>query len=163
MKQNTQYTIKSFKTGIHDSSEIAKLHLAIRRWQEKIGQITFSNILESQIDLNKLEEYYIAPGGNFFVAENIDGAIIGFVALHNDGNGKGTIKRLAVLPDYHRRGIARALVSETVNWAKQNGFLKISLHTNIGEKARPIYEQFGFKVVGFVDEHEDWTMEANLR
>ena len=163
MNNKIQYSVKSFKTGVHDSSEIAKLHLASRRWQEKIGQNTFSNILESQKDLNGLEEYYITPGGNFFVAENTKGEVIGFIALRNDGDGKGTIKRLAVLPDYHRRGIARALVGELVDWAKQNGFSKLSLHTNIGEKARPIYEQFGFKVVGFVDEHEDWAMEANLK
>lgn len=163
MDSEIVFEIEPFQPGKDTPADIALIHLSVRNWQEKVGQNTFSNILESQADLNKIERYYIDPGGNFFVARNPQKKILGFIGLRNDGNGKGVIKRLSVRPDYQRQGIGKALVGNALDWARQNGFTKISLHTNIGEKARSIYEKFGFKVVGFVEEHEDWTMELNLK
>ncbi len=142
--------------------DIANIHLGIRMWQEQVGQNQFSNLYESQADLRNLEDYYIANGGNFFVARAADGAIAGFVGMRNDGQGEGSIKRLAVLPEYQSRGIGQSLVGEAVEWAQAQSFKQLTLHTNAGENARPIYEKFGFEVVGFLPDkgkYGDWVMK----
>lgn len=143
-------------------ADIASTHLSIREWQVGTGQNTFSNILDSQPDLNGLENYYISPGGNFFVATD-KSRLLGFIGLRNDGEGQGVIKRLAVIPDEQRRGIGKTLAGSIIDWAREAGFSKLTLHTNIGEKARALYEQFGFEIKGWVPEHEDWYMELELK
>jgi RimJ/RimL family protein N-acetyltransferase len=145
--------------------DIANIHLGIRLWQERVGQNSFSNLYESQTDLNDLENYYISNGGNFFVAHTPNVAVAGFVGLRNDGEGQGSIKRLAVLPEHQSQGIGQSLVGEAVEWAQTQDFKKLMLHTNVGENARPIYEKFGFEVVGFLPEkgkYGDWVMERTF-
>lgn len=160
------YTIEPFNEGHDIPADLATLHLGIRRWQEKAGQNSFSNLLESQHDIGALEEYYVAGGGNFFIAHGAHDEAIGFVGLKHDGDSIGSIKRLCVLPDHQRKGVGRALVGETVSWARMHGFKKLKLQTNKGENAKPIYEEFDFKITGFLPErgkYGDWVMELDLQ
>lgn len=164
MSETDTFVVEAFDpTAGISPSDIASTHLSIRRWQVEVGQNTFSDIEESQRDLRALEEYYVGSGGNFFVAAGDNGELLGFVGLRGDGEGRGMIKRLAVLPEHHRKGIGAALVSATVQWAKANGFTWLELHTNRGENARPVYESVGFEVTGYLPEHDDWVMELYLR
>lgn len=163
MSEKTPFSVEPFESAMNISpADIAQSHLQVREWQVEEGQNTFSDITESQRDLNELEEYYVASGGNFFVARGDDGELLGFVGLRGDGDGQGMIKRLAVLPAHQRKGVGRALVSETVEWARANGFRKLILHTNRGENARPLYEEAGFEVTGHIPENDDWIMELDL-
>lgn len=156
--------IEGFNPELHDKAEIAATHLMVRQWQESEGRNTFSDILDSQIDLTTIEDAYIAPGGNFFVARQpITDEIIGFVALRNDGDGQGTVKRLAVVPDQQGQRIGPALVAELLDWARANGFTHLTLTTGKKELAREkVYEHAGFVVTGEILEHNDWVMELNL-
>lgn len=138
------------------------MHLAIREWQVMTGQNTFSNLLDSQADLGSIDKYYIAPGGNFFIAKDAYANTVGFIGLRNGGEGCGVMKRLATAPEHQRKGVGRAVVAATMSWAKAQGFTQLTLHTNIGENARPLYEQFGFTVEGFVPKSQDWFMVCNL-
>lgn len=160
-KTKVKYKVVPFRPGIDSPGEIASIHLKIREWQVKIGQNWFPNMKASQKDLLNLEQFYITSGGNFFIAKDKNGKIIGFVGLKNE-KGTGVFKRLAVVPEYHRKGVAKALVSEAIDWAKQNGFKKFSLRTGITEHARPLYEQFGFRVIRYNEDRKDLTMETEL-
>ena len=157
------FTVAQFQLGADKPEEIAALHLKIRKWEEKVGQADFSGrLLSSQDDLKALDRYYIAGGGNFFVAKDTSGNIIGFVGLKNKGDGHGAFKRLAVVPEWHRKGVGKALVGKAMQWAKEAGFTLLTLQTHSREHARPLYEKFGFKVTGWVDEKQDWLMERRL-
>jgi ribosomal protein S18 acetylase RimI-like enzyme len=57
--------------------------------------------------------------GAFLVAES-DGRLVGAVLGTHDGR-KGWINRLAVIPAYRRRGIARRLVQEVEAWLDREG------------------------------------------
>jgi GNAT superfamily N-acetyltransferase len=159
----TAPAIEPFDPLIDNAYDIAQTHLSIRRWQEAVGQNSFSNIYESQADLMGLETYYIEPGGNFFVARDIaTQRAIGFVGLRNDGEGIGKIKRLAVEPPYQRKGIGRALTSKVIDWATSNDFSKLTLQTHYFENAAPLYEEFGFTIEGFDRDRFDCLMELEL-
>ncbi|HEX5743836.1 MAG TPA: GNAT family N-acetyltransferase [Candidatus Saccharimonadales bacterium] len=158
-----QFSVKPFQAGKDSPDEIAATHLKIRQWEERVGQADFSGrILSSQKDLKSLNRYYVAAGGNFFIAKDTEGRLIGFVGLKNNGDGHGAFKRLAVVPEWQRKGVGKALVSVAIDWARAAGFTKLSLQTHSREYAKSLYEQFGFKVVGWVDELEDWLMERRL-
>ena len=158
----TAFSVKPFQAGIDDPAEIARIHLGIRQWQEEIDQNKFLDIQDSQADLKTLDEYYVARGGNFFIAKDSEWQVIGFMGLRNDGDGHGVLKRLAVIPEHQRQGIGKVLIAEAIEWARQNGFTKLSLHTGITEKARPLYEKFGFEVLGFREARHDCYMALDL-
>lgn len=164
VKINTKmkYKIATYSPGADNPEEIAAKHLAIRQWQVDTSQNWFLDIYDSQDDLKNLEKYYLGDGGNFFIAKNTTGQIVGFVGLKNEGGGLGVFKRLAVVPQHQRQGIARSLVGEGIKWAEKNGFTKLSLRTGITENARPLYEEFGFKAIRFNEDRKDISMEKQL-
>jgi len=147
-------------------SQIALAHLAVRQNQERVGTNLFSDITDTQADLADLEQNYIAGGGNFFVARTEDYRLKGFVGLRNQGDGHAALKRLAVLPEFEGRGTGRALVTNLITWARQNGFIKISLQTGGSEEAKArIYEKVGFVVTDTIPKEykaDEWLMELRL-
>jgi GNAT superfamily N-acetyltransferase len=160
------YSVEQFNGSDDIPANIALMHLGIRRWQEANGQILFTDIRDSQADLTAISQYYIEPGGNFFVAKDAHAAVLGFVGIRRNCSDQGIIKRLAVAPEQQGRGIGHALVGTAINWAQNNGLTKLSLITGEGEQARPIYEKYGFCIVDFIlpkkDKHLDWVMELDL-
>jgi ribosomal protein S18 acetylase RimI-like enzyme len=131
-----------------------------------VGTNIFSDIYDTQADLAGLEQNYIVNGGNFFIARTEGGQLKGFVGLRNQGNGQAALKRLAVLPEFEHQGVGKALVSELITWARDNGFSKISLQTGGSEEAKTkIYEKVGFVVTGTVPKEyksDEWLMELSL-
>jgi ribosomal protein S18 acetylase RimI-like enzyme len=82
-----------------------------------------------------------------FVAE-IQGRIVGSIIGAFDG-WRGNIYRLAVLPDYRRQGVARALVAEVEKELAKQGSKRI---TALVEKDHPLAMNF-WEAVGYrVDE-----------
>jgi predicted GNAT family N-acyltransferase len=54
----------------------------------------------------------------------------------------GRIGRMAVLPNYRRRGIGRQLLSTLLELSKSHGITQLELHSQLS--AIPFYEQSGF-------------------
>jgi ribosomal-protein-alanine N-acetyltransferase len=83
-----------------------------------------------------------------FIAKAPDGAVVGFCSfwrvldeLH--------INNLAVLPDFRRRGVARALLAHVLNEGQALGARRATLEVRrSNDPARLLYEQFGFTMAG---------------
>jgi GNAT superfamily N-acetyltransferase len=122
-----------------------------------------SRLDESREELNKIEASYLQAGGNFFVAEDpATNKVIGHVGIRNEGEGAGILKRMGVLPDYHRHGIGASLVMMALSWTQSQDFSKITLTTGVIENAKPFYERFGFREIGRVLRNRDYVMELVL-
>jgi GNAT superfamily N-acetyltransferase len=88
--------------------------------------------------------------GQFFVAET-SGTLIGMAAVYKLANHRSEItsKQSAyvctvyVNPAWRRRGIAKALTLQTIDWAKRNGCEVVRLRTS--PAGRPVYETLGFR------------------
>jgi GNAT superfamily N-acetyltransferase len=65
----------------------------------------------------------------------------------------GYIMNLVTIPAYQRRGIARRLMQVMVNWLKDEGVQRITLHTS--DFGKPLYQE-----LGFVDSNE-MRLEGN--
>jgi GNAT superfamily N-acetyltransferase len=88
--------------------------------------------------------------GQFFVAE-IAGQLVGSAAVYKLVNHRSSIilkqsayvSTVYVKPQWRRRGIARALMQQTIAWAQRNGCEVIRLRTSPGGRA--LYEALGFR------------------
>jgi len=156
--------VKSFDRALHSPAEIAEIRHGVRIWQYHVQQsLTHSDFLKPQDDLLVLEDFYVKAGGNFFVAQDADSsAIVGFVGLLNKGGGVGMIKRMAVIPEYHRQGIGTRLLKEAIAWAQEKGFQKLTLTTGDIEQAKPVYDRLGFQEISSEVGSKDLTMELDL-
>ncbi len=95
------------------------------------------------------------PPKNLWVAEQ-DGGIVGSICvLPSDGlPGSAQLRMLYVEPAARGQGIGRALVSQCVGFARDNGYERMRLwtHTN-QESARKLYAAAGFSIVETMPEH----------
>jgi len=84
--------------------------------------------------------------------------IIGMVALvplddHEDSFGRrretvGRLRRMAVLPEFRRLGVARKLLSELLNHAREIGYEQVVLLTTSAQQAAlSFYPKHGFQLV----------------
>jgi ribosomal protein S18 acetylase RimI-like enzyme len=53
------------------------------------------------------------------------------------------ILNIYVVPEFRRRGFAKAITKSLIEWCRQNGFQSVALHAS--EEGRSLYEGLGFK------------------
>ena len=102
------------------------------------------------------------------VVLRVGGEIAGYLCLWEIGH-EIHITNLAVHPRFRRRGVARALLGQTMEGARRSGveLLFLEVRPTNGE-ALALYESFGFSVIGrrkgyYFDTGEDaLVMEARL-
>jgi putative acetyltransferase len=95
-------------------------------------------------DLDDIAASYLAPGHVFFVAESGQ-ALAGTGALVIGGDS-GQIARVAVHPQWRRRGVGRALVIALLNAAHARGLIRVWMETNDDWRdAVGLYRRCGFQ------------------
>jgi RimJ/RimL family protein N-acetyltransferase len=91
-----------------------------------------------------------------FVAEAPEG-LVGRLSVARDPHPASSHVAdlgLMVAASHRRRGIGRALLERTVQWARENGVAKLELHVfPHNEAAIALYERFGFVREGFRHSH----------
>lgn len=100
----------------------------------------------------------LLASGNFFVAENESGAIVGCGGWSKEQPGsndhhesEGHIRHFATHPDWLRRGIARAIIDRSIDQARAAGISRLECYSSL--VAVRFYEAVGFEVIG------PWTVE----
>jgi RimJ/RimL family protein N-acetyltransferase len=91
-----------------------------------------------------------------FVAETREG-LVGRLSVARDPHPASfhvADLGLMVAASHRRRGIGRALLGRTVDWARENGVSKLELHVfPHNEPAIALYESFGFEREGYRRRH----------
>lgn len=88
-----------------------------------------------------------------FVA-GVDGLLIGH-CIWSFAASKPTIVSLYVMPEWRRRGVARALLACVEDDVAQCEGTLIELHTRVHNPAQHMFMAYGF---GLVDEEKDWLV-----
>jgi mycothiol synthase len=72
--------------------------------------------------------------------------LVGFVLSHIE-KGRGVMKEVTVLPEFRRKGLAKALLITNLQLLQKSGVTMARLHTDAEGKAggRQLYENVGFK------------------
>jgi len=61
---------------------------------------------------------------------------------HADGGEEAYVLNVYTEPPHRRRGLARRLMNEILDWCHARGALRITLHAS--DEGRPLYEDLGF-------------------
>ena len=96
-------------------------------------------------ELASLPGKYAPPGGHLLLAL-YDGQPAGCVALRQMDAQACEMKRMFVYPQYHGKGIGRALAEALIQEARTIGYTSMWLDTSIRQKeALGLYQSLGFK------------------
>lgn len=79
----------------------------------------------------------------------VDEKLVGYWALSLASEGSAHLSRLAVHPDFHRRGVGRHLLADALAFARRERFHSIMLNTQTDNlSAQSLYRSFGFRSTG---------------
>ena len=106
--------IDEYKEKYHD--EVYALLLSILETEFK--DTPADNFLS---DISDIPQVYASPKGNFWVALYKD-KVIGTVACIEDDEKKLLMRRFFVNPNYRSRGIGKLLLSNVIDFARQNNY-----------------------------------------
>lgn len=96
-------------------------------------------------ELACLADVYAPPEGLLLFAA-IDDAPAGCVALRRIDENACEMKRMFVYPEYHGRGVGRALGEAVINAARAAGYHSMRLDTSIRQaEAQALYRRLGFR------------------
>ena len=122
--------------------------------------IGFSRYIQSCLDtdLGDVESIYLCQKTSHMWVAEVNGRVIGMVALvsesdHEESFGKpraavGRLRRMAVLPEFRRLGVAKKLLNELLRYAKKIGYKHVVLlTTSAQEAALRFYPKHGFQLV----------------
>jgi ribosomal-protein-alanine N-acetyltransferase len=108
-----------------------------------IERVSFTNPWSGPLFRNELS----SPGSRQMIAK-ISGRTIGYICS-NLIIDEANILDVAVHPDFRGRGVASALIEETMDHLKGQGCRAIFLEVRISHiHAHKMYDKYGFKVIG---------------
>jgi putative acetyltransferase len=133
-------TIKIYQDS--HKEQISALIINIQR-----GEFNVPITLADQPDLGNIPSFYQVKNGDFWVAENDLGEVVGTIALIDIGGNEGAIRKMFVHKDFRGKthGVAQALFNTLFNKAKEVGMNGLYLGTIIRLAAAiRFYERNGF-------------------
>ena len=82
------------------------------------------------------------------ITAKANGSIVGYVGLYSVAD-EADIANVAVIPEYRRCGIAKALITQALLYSKEKGIKKLMLEVRASNIAAiNLYKSFGFICVG---------------
>lgn len=106
------------------------------------------------------EMWMVGPPGRTVVAVTDDSAVVGTANMYRNRGGGGAHVASAsymVDPAHAGRGVGRALVLDSLDWARAEGFRGMQFNAVVETNAAAVglYRSLGFEVIGTVPEGFD--------
>jgi putative acetyltransferase len=101
-------------------------------------------------EIDRIPEYYRAgPGRGFWIAEDESGALMGFFGLEPAGQDGAELRRMYVVPESRRRGVARTMLVRAEHICVRAGLKRLVLSTSaLQDAALALYHGSGYRLVG---------------
>ncbi|SDC53755.1 Acetyltransferase (GNAT) domain-containing protein [Paenibacillus sp. CF095] len=125
--------------------EVIKLILHVQNVEYEVGIS-----VKEQPDILDIHSNYINDGGNFWIALNDNGEVVGSIGLQKKNNEVAVLKKFFVYKDYRGKefGIGKKLYEVLLGFAKEQGFSKIILDTpSKATRSHGFYKKVGFKEI----------------
>ena len=125
--------------------EVIKLILYVQNVEYDVGIG-----VEEQPDILDIQSNYINDGGNFWVALNDNGEVVGSIGLQKLTNEVAVLKKFFVYKDYRGKefGIGMDLYNVLLDFTRKQGFTKVILDTpSKATRSHGFYKKVGFKEI----------------
>jgi len=107
-------------------------------------QYQFNGFYEQEMLRGMAEIYDDLEGNQMWIAE-LDGRIVGDIAVIKKGVDRAQFRWLGVDMDAQGRGLGNRLLTEAMNFCREKGYVHLFLGTlDILKPARHLYAKFGF-------------------
>jgi N-acetylglutamate synthase-like GNAT family acetyltransferase len=106
--------------------------------------------IADQPDLLDIENFYQVKGGNFWIALNNDYEVVGTIALIDNDEAYGTVRKMFVRADYRgkEKRVAMFLFGKLEQQARDNGMHALYLGTvEILKASHGFYKKNGFEQI----------------
>ncbi|MNI43457.1 acetyltransferase [compost metagenome] len=133
---------------VYDDSykeEVIKLIMHVQNVEYEVGIS-----VKEQPDILDIHSNYIYDGGNFWIALNDNGEVVGSIGLQRKTKGVAVLKKFFVYKDYRGKefGTGKKLYEALLDFAKKQGFSKIILDTpSKATRSHGFYKKVGFKEI----------------
>lgn len=122
--------------------ELVKLFLKMSLPEDSDACRIFNYNLRS-----KKQEKRAIKHSTYVTARDKNDHLIGLVRIIGDSTYEHYISEVMVIPEFQNQGIGKKLIKSTLNYCKENGFIKIFLTAAKGRES--YYSKFGFKVTKY--------------
>ena len=98
--------------------------------------------------INAIKEWSIDDDEENYIISNCE-TPIGWIGINglSSADKVAYIKLVAILPNYHNKGIGHYVISQVIEILRQRSYLKIALYTDQdNHKARACYSKCGFEI-----------------
>mmetsp|Transcript_20344 Transcript_20344/g.51545 ORF Transcript_20344/g.51545 Transcript_20344/m.51545 type:complete len:247 (-) Transcript_20344:733-1473(-) len=96
-------------------------------------------------DLADVPKHYMQDKGNNFWVAELDGEVVGCVAIQARGEGKAELRRMSVKPGLRRAGVATQLAHTLIRFAHQQAYQEVYLTTTSSQRAAiALYTKLGW-------------------
>jgi putative acetyltransferase len=96
-------------------------------------------------DLKDIEQSYSARGGEMFVLEDGDGAIVGSYGLYPVSDAACELRKMYLRAEHRGQGLGKRVLEDAITRARQMGFREIVLETaSVLAEAIALYKSYGF-------------------
>ena len=131
--------------------QVRTLMRAFLGWHRE-RHVQDTHLIDAYFDAGAFEEElatlpgeYAPPDGALLVA-HCEGAAAGCVAFRRIDPAACEMKRMFVYPQYHGKGLGRALGAAIVREAKSSGYSVMRLDTSVRQmEAQQLYAKLGFR------------------
>ena len=133
---------------VYDDSykeEVIKLIMHVQNVEYEVGIS-----VKEQPDILDIHSNYINDGGNFWIALNDNGEVVGSIGLQKKNKEVAVLKKFFVYKDYRGKelGTGKKLYEALLDFAKKQGFSKIILDTpSKATRSHGFYKKVGFKEI----------------
>jgi putative acetyltransferase len=107
----------------------------------------YFDVAAFEAELASLPGKYVPPRGQLLLATS-NGVAIGCVALRQIDRTTSEMKRMFVYPQFHGKGVGRALAEVIIDQARVLGYSAIRLDTSVRQnEAKLLYQRLGFQYI----------------
>ncbi|AIQ68695.1 GNAT family N-acetyltransferase [Paenibacillus graminis] len=125
--------------------EVIKLILHVQNDEYGVGIS-----VEEQPDILDIQSNYVKAGGNFWVALNENGDVVGSIGLQKKTDDIAVLKKFFVYKDYRGKELAigTGLYETMLDFAQKHRFSKVILDTpSKATRSHSFYKKVGFKEI----------------
>ncbi len=146
------------------AAQLDRIRVLFREYQRSVdAPICFATF---EREVTGLPGEYADPKGCLLLADAAgrDIGCVGLRPLENDSSA-AELKRLYVRPDARRFGVARALVTAAIEFARRAGYQRLQLGTlETMQAAQRLYLSMGFQIIPLPESHlRDHPMLMELK